>query len=58
MPPDCHHRGIVPSAKFFANRLVEISHQCDLFQIAQILMHQFSELLAEHRQLLSVAAHG
>jgi hypothetical protein len=35
-PPDRHHRGAVPVAKFFSSRLIEISHQCDLFQGAKI----------------------
>jgi hypothetical protein len=47
----------VPISKFFSNRMIEISHQCYLFQIAKVLMHEFSELLAEHRHFLSVSAH-
>jgi hypothetical protein len=31
VPPDRHHRGVVPVAKFFSNRLIEIPHQCNLF---------------------------
>jgi hypothetical protein len=47
----------VPAAKFISNRLIKIPHQCDLFQVAKVALHELSEILAKHCHCLSMAAH-
>jgi len=57
VPTDRHHRGVVPFAKFFSNRLIEIPHQCHLFQGSKVPLHELAEFLGEHRHCLAVSAH-
>jgi hypothetical protein len=57
VPPDRHHRGVVPISKPFSNRLIEIPHQCNLFQVAKVPLHELAEFLADPGHRLPVAAH-
>lgn len=47
--PNRDHRGIVPAAKICSNHLIEVAHQCALFQVEKVSMHEFTQLLAERR---------
>ena len=57
VPANSHHRGVVHVAEFFSNRLIEFSHQPDLWQLTQVPLHELSKFLTKRRHCLSMAAH-
>ena len=57
VPSDGHHRRVVAAGEIFAKGLVQIPHQSNLFEVAEIDLHVVRELLSESRDCLSMAAH-
>ena len=55
--PEAHHRGVVALTKDFSNRLIQVPHQCDLFDEVEVFLHELAELHAEDCHSLSVPTH-
>ena len=57
VPANRHHRGVVVIAEILPEGLIQITHEGELFQVAQVDLHELSQFVAECRDRFAVAAH-